>query len=150
MPDLLERTVEVVDSMLSADVSALPDQVLRDEAIAIGVQIRRLEAARAARVREIELRSAHVDEAAGTVASWLQARSNLSRHAALEIRQLGRSVERLPVMGEALRAGDVTVEHVQILATATKRLDPDRVAADEKMLVDLAREFEPKAFRFLV
>ncbi|HVF19905.1 MAG TPA: DUF222 domain-containing protein [Mycobacteriales bacterium] len=150
MPNLLERHVEVVDSIVSADVSVLPDQVLLDGTIELDRQMRRLAAARASWVREIELRGCHVDEAAGTAASWLQARTNMSKHAAFEVRTLGRSSERLPVIAEALAAGDVSVEHVQILASATKGLDPERVAADEKMLTDLAREFDPRTFRILV
>ncbi len=150
MPDLLERLESAVDSAVRSAVADLPDQALHEEALAIGRQIRRLEAARAERVRQIELRASHVDEAAGTVSSWLQARSNLGKHAAEEIRALGRDGERLPVMAAALADGDVTPAHVQVLASATRRLDPERVAADEKMLTDLAREFDPKTFRMLV
>ena len=79
----MTRHGEVVDRIVATPASHLPDQALRDEAMAIGRQIRRLEAARAARVREIELRGCQVDEAAGTVASWLQARSNIGKHDAL-------------------------------------------------------------------
>ncbi|HVF19451.1 MAG TPA: DUF222 domain-containing protein, partial [Mycobacteriales bacterium] len=150
MPDLLERAVEVVDSIVRVDVAGLPDQVLLDGTLTIDRQIRRLQAARSSWVREAEVRNSHVDQAAGTVAAWLQAKTNISEHAAQTARTLGRSMERLPVMAEALRDGDITDEHVQILASATKRLDVDRVAADEKMLVDLARQFDPRTFRICV
>jgi hypothetical protein len=150
MPDLLTRCDEVVSSIVAADVSRLPDRTLGDDVLAIGTLMRRLEAARATRLREMELRDATVADGYGTVPAWLQARSNIGKHAADEARSLGRSAERLPVMAEALAAGDVTPAHVQVLASATKRLDPERVAADEKMLVDLAREFDPNTFRMLV
>ncbi|HVF20986.1 MAG TPA: DUF222 domain-containing protein [Mycobacteriales bacterium] len=150
MPDLLERLGSAVDSVLRTAVDDLPDQVLHEATLSIGTQIRRLEAARAAQVREIELRASHTAEAAGTVAAWLQARTTMGKGAADELRNLGRSLERLPVMAEAMRAGEITVAHVQVLASATKRLYPERVAADEKMLTDRARQFDPRIFRTLV
>ncbi|HVE63765.1 MAG TPA: DUF222 domain-containing protein [Mycobacteriales bacterium] len=117
--------------------------MLRDDVLAIGCQIRRLEGARAARLPEMEVRGSDVDDAAGTVAAWLPARSTVGRHEAQAVRALGRAAERLPVMGAALAAGEISPAHLQVLAAATRRLDQQRVAADEKMLIDPARGSTP-------
>jgi len=141
---------EVVDRIVATPAAHLPDEVLKHQILAIGVQQRRLAAAEAARVRELELRGSHVDDAAGTVVSWLQAQTTMSRHDADELRRLGRDGERLPVMAAALAAGEISTGHLQVLASATRQLDPERVAADEKSLTDLARELDPTGFRICV
>lgn len=131
-------------------MARLADEVLGEEILVLETQVRRLDAARAARVRAFELRDAAVADGHGSVMAWLQARTNTSRHDAAVVRALGRSCERLPVMAAALAAGDISSAHLQVLAAATHRLDPDRVAADEKSLTDLAREFDPRMFRICV
>ena len=146
----MARHGEVVDRIVTTTPSHLPDEVLKQQILTIGTQLRRLQAAQVTRVRELELRGSHVDDAAGTVAAWLVAQSNTSRHDADELRRLGRDAQRLPVMAAALAAGEISTGHLQVLASATRRLDPERVAADEKSLTDLARELDPAAFRICV
>ena len=146
----MSRHAEVVDRLVAMPAAHLPDEVLKQQILSLGTQLRRIEAARAARVRELEIRGSHVEDAAGTVASWLQAKSNTSRADAEALRRLGRDAARLPVMAAALAAGEVSTAHLQILASATRKLDAERVAADEKQLVDLAREFDPRLFRICV
>lgn len=146
MPEVMTRLDETVDRVVDADLGSLPDVELGAEILALTTQIRRLEAARARRVREFEVRDAAVAEGCGSAVSWLRARTSIGKHDADAIRGLGRSCDRLPVMGAALAAGEVTPAHVQVLAGATRRLDPDRVANDEKQLTDLARELDPRAF----
>ena len=146
----MSRHAEVVDRLVATDPAQLPDEVLKRRILGVQAQLRRLQATLARDVRELELRGSHVEDAAGTVVSWLQAQSNTSRQDAAGLRRLGRDCERLPVMAAALAAGEVSVAHVQVLAAATRRLDAERVAADEKHLVDLAREFDPTLFGICV
>ena len=150
MFDPVAGLATAVDAVLDTDLAALPDDAVGARILALDTQLRRLEAGRAAAVRDFERRGACVDDGAATPVAWLQAKTNLSRHDAISIRTLGRDAERLPVMAAALAAGDITAAHLQILGAATRRHDPDRVAADEKTLVDLARQFDPRTFALCV
>ncbi len=142
--------METVDRIVDVDRARLPDDTLGARLLTVQSQIRRLQAVHAMDVREFERRDVAVLDGAGSVTSWLQARSNTSRADAAAARALGRAAERLPVMGAALAAGEISPAHLQILAAATRRLDPERVAADEKQLTDLAREFDPRTFGICV
>jgi len=142
--------VRAVDVLLDADPAGLPADLLGQQILTISTQIRRLEAARATRLRAFEWAGGPLADGAGSALGWLQARTNISRHDAAAARNLGRAGERLPVMAAALAAGEISPAHLQVLAAATHRLDPDRVAADEKYLTDLAREFDPRTFSICV
>lgn len=146
----MTRLDETVDRVVGVDVGAVPDSALGRQILLIDRQLRRLEAARAARIREFERRYAAVADGAASAVSWLRARTNSAAGDLRAARTLGRSCDRLPVMAAALAAGDISVAHVQILAAATRDLDRERVAADEKELTDLAREFDPRMFRVCV
>jgi hypothetical protein len=77
--------------------------------------------------------------------SWLASKTGLVRHAAARLVRTARFVARHPLTAEALAVGDVSVPHVELLATAAHRRD-DLYEEDETMLLDAARTVEVQDF----
>jgi hypothetical protein len=92
--------------------------------------------------------------AVGDVAEMrLQDSARLSaRSVEREIRR-ARVVDAVPALGDALGEGEVSVDHVDVLERALKRLDPDQrftLLSGSEDLVHIAREETPERFERVV
>jgi hypothetical protein len=97
--------------------------------------------------------AAEVAAAGQSVATALQDHSRMSgRSVERELRRAA-VVDAVPSLGQALGEGQVSVDHVDALDRAMRRLDPPQRTAllsSSDLLVDLAREETPEQFERLV
>ncbi len=77
--------------------------------------------------------------------SWLASKTGLVRHAAARMVKTARFLRRHTHTAKALDAGDVSVEHVELLAVAAQRRD-DLYAEHETVLLDAAATVEVQDF----
>ncbi|MEO6265041.1 MAG: DUF222 domain-containing protein, partial [Nocardioidaceae bacterium] len=112
--------------------------------------VARLRACVLAATREIDARGAAVGAGAASTAAWLRAR--LGQHpgaATVEVRLAGAPDHDLPVLSDALAAGEVSYEGARVVADAMRRLpkvvDAATRVRGETYLVRQARQFDPVA-----
>ncbi len=95
-------------------------------------------------VADCDAVDAWYDDGLGPV-SWVAAKTGLVRGAAARLVKTARFVARHPQTAKALDAGDVSVPHVEMLATAAHRRD-DLYAEHETVLLDAAATVEVQDF----
>ncbi|HVE98936.1 MAG TPA: DUF222 domain-containing protein, partial [Mycobacteriales bacterium] len=141
----------VVDTYLTTDPTSLDDVTLGSRILELELVMRRLAAAKADALRVFDARDASVADGLGTASAWLAARTgNTGLKTARADVSLGRDLARLPLLADALSAGEITAAHVRIFAKASRSLAVDVVADGEATLVPMAQRFEPAAFARLV
>ena len=137
---------EAVEAFLAVDQVALPDAALGPRIAELEELLRRAQAAQAEAVRLFDARAVAGSEGAASTACWLRDRLGAAESEARRLVGLARSLDRLPLLAAALRAGTVTTAHVRTLAARTRFLDPGTVAAGEPYLAELAGRLDPVRF----
>lgn len=138
---------------LSESVRALSAQPL---ALADGAQTRallrtlqaeidRLEGLKAAALDQLEETGAYADDGASSSLGWARRELRLSAGDIKRRRAAGRSMRLLPDLGEAVRAGEIRVEHAyEFTAGLTKVGLAVMATATPNILLPLARVASPK------
>lgn len=139
-----------VASFLDVDPHSLPDDVLGERILALESLVRRAQAAQAAAVRVFDARDAADADGAASTACWLRDRAGASDADARRLVGLARSLDRLPSMAAALRAGEVTPAHVRVLAGRSRHLDSATIAEAEPALTAWAKRLDPVRFAVVV
>jgi hypothetical protein len=136
---------EGIDGLAGANLWSLSDQELLGLRIAQEATLARLHAQVLAATREVDGRGAAVAVGAPSTAQWLRGRCGLHYGAAKrEVRLAGELDSALPVLREALAAGEVSVAHAEVVADGIRALpaavDAATRARGEALLVAEAKQ----------
>lgn len=135
-----------LDELRIDDLRALSDDALSDRLDEIERAARVLEAERGRGLAEIERRRVFAADGHLSAAAWLAHRQGLSRSVAEGAVRRSFALERMPVVAEAFRDGEVSGSAVQVLAAAQEAA-PEAFARSEDALVDAARTMGFGEFR---
>jgi Domain of unknown function (DUF222)/HNH endonuclease len=127
-----------LDGLLFVDDGALSDDQLVADLDEVERGARQLEVVRARRLAELERRQVWSRDGHLSLASWLASRHRVSHTVAASHLRTARALEQMPVMAQALAAGDVSSSAVTLLAHA-RDTAPEQFARAEETLVDAAR-----------
>jgi hypothetical protein len=95
----------------------------------------------------LDLAGEHEDEAAITAASWLRRELGLTEREATRDVALARRLRALPVLGDAMVAGEVSYSTAEVVARAASMLPEELVRDTEPALVEAARLLPPADLR---
>ena len=101
-------------------------------------------------VREFDRREAYRRDACVSTMGWLRLRTELSHAAAKRRVQRARLLERMPMLTDALAAGAVTTEHVDVIARRAIPARLERIAEHDETLTRLARDADPHQVKVAV
>jgi hypothetical protein len=79
--------------------------------------------------------------------SWLRHRCNVSYSSASHQVQLARRLPELPHARAAFAAGDLSSAHVSLMTGTADQVDLEPVQEQEPVLVEAARQLDPRTFR---
>jgi hypothetical protein len=112
-----------VDELAAANLWSMPDRELLDLRLDQERTLARLQAQVLATTREIDARDATKATGASSTEAWLRGRC--VRHpggAKAEVRLAKELDQQLPVLRSALAAGDVSLDHAQVIAGSMRRM----------------------------
>jgi hypothetical protein len=124
---------------MSGGIGEMSDEDLHESALVLSRLISHAEAERALLLAELDRRGACEAEVGLTAASWLAREAGLPRAAARRELETGRVLRDLPVITEAVAAGDLSTAHARVLAGAMNPRVADAVAALQPELIVLAQ-----------
>ncbi|CAN5711726.1 HNH endonuclease signature motif containing protein [soil metagenome] len=132
------------------DTDTLSGDELAELLVGLHRETARLAALRAQVTAACATRERWRGDGARCGASWLVHRCGLSVAAANREVRLARRLGAMPATEAALAAGEITAEHVAVIAGVNRADTAELFARDEKMLVDAARELTWWPFRAAV
>jgi hypothetical protein len=125
----------------------VPDQMLVSHMRQL-VQLRAmLDAALAERVAAFDTRAAARYDGQTSTTAWLRARLRLGGGPAGQLLLVARRLSGMPLVGKALAAGEITLEHAAAVAALTGQVGEQALAGYEPILLDLARQAPPDKLR---
>jgi Domain of unknown function (DUF222)/HNH endonuclease len=110
----------------------------------------RVEALWTRRVDEFDRNGEWIDEGFATAGAAIRKKCNMEPGHASHDLKLGRKLRSMPAMTLAFENGEVSREHVQVLADAMTPQRSAAMAEIESQLTELARAYTPKDFRQIV
>ena len=128
----LGSLISGIDSVVGVEPERLADP---DSIVELHRQVARLEAVEARAVAAFDAGRVWEAERARTAAAWLSVRCRLAKSVAKREVRLGRSLRHLPVCERAWLAGELTADHVNVLASVRRPETEERLADDEELLV---------------
>lgn len=135
MSTALDQLQTAIDDVLDVDPRTLTDEELHELVIGIERQRHRLAAAAASAISSWDHRQVWADNGARTAAARLANETSRSNAAAgAEVRR-ARQLRSMPSTAAALAAGDISVDHVDLLAKANRLWRNASFAEHEEMLV---------------
>jgi hypothetical protein len=144
----LMSTDHALRSLTELDIEAVPPRVLADEVLVLFTFIDRLHALALERLARVDAHGVATHESGTTTASWLRHHSGLPSGTASDLVRTARCLRStLPSAAQALRDGEITVQHTRTIAR-TARLVEERtpesargeaVAHVETVMLDVAR-----------
>jgi hypothetical protein len=154
-PGRLAALIAEIDAFLDQDLDGLPDAALVEQALELRPQVDRLEGGWLQRLAVIDARGAAGAEQgvqAGSTAGWLRARLRMAAGTAAASVRTARALfrGRLPQTAAALTAGEISVAHARVVAARTKDLAAHVAMDAEPVLVDAARQLDPRRLGQLV
>jgi hypothetical protein len=141
---VIEGLVAELDALVEADPGTLADA---DTVLELHRQLARLEAVTARAAARFEADKEWTGSGARTAASWLAAKTHISRSEANRRLRLGRALRHLPHTETAWQAGDISSAQVAALAAARTDELADAMSRDEAALVEKARTLHFSRFR---
>jgi hypothetical protein len=82
-----------------------------------------------------------------STAAWLRARLRLGGGQAGQLLLIARRLGNMALVGKALAAGEITLEHAAAVATLAGQVGEEALAGYEPVLLDLARQVAPERLR---
>src|SRR5579859_1984287 len=99
--------------------------------------------------REFQRQGGHLLEGAPSAVSWLRHNCNMSSAAAADRLCVGKELESLPKVAEALAAGEIGYQSTSVLCHLRDKLGEKRELFVEDEMLELARKHTVKDLRFL-
>ena len=140
----LQGVFAALDDLGGREVSGLPVVLLRQELLDLHALTARLEAAKVDVLRAFGAVQGHRADLNTSLQAWL--RNTLKVDAAEASRRVrtARVLPDLPKTEAALRAGDISIEHADLIATGVSRLDLETMLEAEDTLLTLAKTAAPR------
>src|SRR5436190_20980902 len=110
----------------------------------------RLDAVRVRAVGELDRSGAYLDDGFPSAAAWVRERCRLSHAVAHATVTLARKLTRLAETSHAFAAGDISRQHVVVIADACTAERAPAIVELEPQLVDAARAATPKQLHAIV
>jgi hypothetical protein len=149
--DAVRRLTPTVDECVDARPWSLPDAELVDSLAAVWSAQQRLTVLVARLAAEAGNRGLPADQGCTSTAVWLRNQLRMSVSTGRRLVELGRLVDRRPVLEAAVSAGAVTVDQAGTIATAMASLPAaaglETLAAAESALIGAAAQLDPQALR---
>ena len=145
--DPLADLSEVIDGLQVEDLHFSAGTGLGPRLKALRRSINRLEAEAARTLEAFDRTNAYEVDGSLSAASWLRHRCNLSYGTASNQVQLARRLPELPQARAAFASGDISSAHVSLMARAVDQVGLEPVRAQEEVLVEAARQLDPRMFR---
>jgi hypothetical protein len=144
MPGSLAGLGAAVVGLDGLELGVLRDRDLVEHAVALDRLIARLEGLRARALREIDQRQAFTQDACVSVKGLLVHRTRRDPARAAALANAAIRVGRLPELGAAWEAGEVSSDHVGVIVRAAVGHRVAVIADHEETLVELARTATPR------
>ena len=139
----MSRLLSMLDDVLALDPRDLVDSQLTDALMAVEQVARRMDAARAKVLAELDARSAYVADGCPSAAAWLRSKCGLSRGAAGAAVMLARGLRHLPVTAAALADGRITAQHASSITALARDIPIEFVRKTEAEFVTVAEHLDP-------
>src|SRR5579859_825775 len=124
-------------------------QELGEELRQLAAQIDALIGQFCRKAREFQRRGGHFAEGAPSAVSWLRRNCNMSSTSAADRLCVGKELEALPRLAEALAAGEIGYQSTSVLCHLREQLGERRELFVEDEMLELARKHTVKDLRFL-
>lgn len=130
---------ELLAELAAAELTGLTDGEVTELVVLTGDVVKLAEASHAQAVGRLDVLRAWEDSGARSAATWVSWQCGQSRNRASATLSCARALRTMPVAHAAFVAGELTSEHIRLLAHA-ERANPEAFARDEERLVRLAGE----------
>ncbi len=118
--------------------------VLGDELVEINRLITRLEAIKLRKLGRFERDGGPAADGALSTVAWLRHRCRMSPSAASAVVRSARILPALHQCRDEFEAGEISAAHVNVITQCADTVGLDRFGEGEKILVELARQTDPK------
>lgn len=144
----LAMAIGALEALASLDVDTTAPRVLADEVVALFSLIDRLHGLALERLARVDAHGVAAHDAGTNTASWLRHRTGVPSGTASDLVRTARSLRStLTTTAQALRDGEITVQHARTTARTTRLVEertpePERAAAVdavERVLLDVGR-----------
>jgi hypothetical protein len=145
--DALADLEEAIDRLQADDLHLEAGPELGPRMRRLRQAINRLDAESARTLEAFDRTNAYEADGSLTAASWLRHRCNLSYSTASNQVQLACRLPDLPQAQAAFASGDISSAHVSLMARAADQVGLEPVREQEEVLVEAARQLDPRMFR---
>jgi Domain of unknown function (DUF222) len=145
--DTLTDLVGSIDRLQAEDIRLEATSALGPRLKTLRGAINRLEAEVARTVEVFDRTNTYEADGSLSAASWLRHRCNLSYSTASNQVQFARRLPELPQARAAFASGEISSAHVSLIARAADQVGIEPVREQEEVLVEAARQLDPRMFR---
>ncbi len=140
MDQVVDRLRDTLDEVVDVDVAELSDGEVHRAVLGLVEQRNRLDAAILALTGEWAARGIWAEDGSRAAGARLARDSHLRRPTAYRLVRHAAALESMPLVAEALAAGKLTVDHVELLASVNTVSRRDYFERDESRLVEFCAE----------
>ncbi len=130
---------EAIDELLTVDVAGLDDEALHEAVVGLQRQSSRLAAARARVVSQWDARRVWAADGSRSAGARLARDARCAPVTARAEVRRARRLRTIPVTRDAFASGDLSVDHVDVLAGVNHKPYEELLARDEALLVGHAK-----------
>jgi hypothetical protein len=143
-------SVRSIDALLAEDPGALDTAELKANLLEFARARARLDAAEAATIAVFDERAGFVADGMLNTRAWLAHHTGIARAAAGSRVLMAKRLRRMPLLFDALAAGEVTEAHVRAMGRCLTPRTLEAFARDEALLVGHAKDLEADDFEVVV
>jgi hypothetical protein len=132
---------------LPADATQVPDAVLAERMEQMLQARAMLDAALVEQLAAFDARGGARYDGQSSTRAWLRSRLRLDGGRAGDLVRVARQLADLPEVAKAFAAGEVSLEHVGVIARLANAVGAEALAGYEPILVELARQAPPGQLR---
>jgi hypothetical protein len=140
---VLDGLGESFDQLAREDALGLPSRLLGEEIAALFMLRSRMDAEITRRVAIFDRSQGFAAFDARSTSAWLRGAVRLSPNAASEQVRVARQLDRLPEVGRAFAAGEVSLPHVQTITRVLEEAPAEVAEEAGPSLVELAQRVDP-------
>ena len=138
--EAMERLEAAIRDFEDRDQSALSDAARGDELRELAVLRDRIEVAFSRAARAFQACNGHLVDGASSAAGWISRNCKMSVSSAADRLCVGKELESLPVVSEAVAKGELGYQSTAVLCHLHEQLVERRDQIDEAKLVEYARD----------
>lgn len=147
--ELLHRSRSLLAEANRLDLTRLTDSEVTEVTVLASEVAKLADAAQVRAVGRLDVCRAWADDGARSGTTWVAWRCQLSKGRAAGLLKCARRLRAMPATATAFAAGQLTTDHVRLLAHA-QRTHPDSFAEDEDRLIDAAGRLLFSAFERVI